>query len=74
MNSFQHLIEKNKHIRGYDSTGLPWEQKAVAVIKCIEKLSQKVEGTVLLAAHCQMPWSRVVQSLVDSISQIDHPR
>ncbi|XP_067943419.1 kinetochore-associated protein 1-like [Watersipora subatra] len=60
------LISRYKYDRGYDSTGLLWEQKAVEVVGCMKIASYKVRATIELAKHCHAPWSKCIAALVES--------
>lgn len=68
----QDLITRNQYIRGYDSVGLLWEQKAAAVLDCIGSPSHRVSAAVALAKACRVPWSSCIAKVVEETCQLTH--
>lgn len=66
--SLQDLVDRNRYSRGYDPIGLVWEQKAVAVVNCINTDLYQVKAAMLLAKYCQVPWSECIEQTVERMS------
>ncbi|XP_070578712.1 kinetochore-associated protein 1-like isoform X2 [Ptychodera flava] len=67
------LIERSGNMSSY-SYEASWEDRAVAVIKCIKDLDYFCQALQSLMLKAALPWSDLVENIVKQGLAVDHPR